>query len=233
MFCAGVVLPHPPLLVPDVASGAAAELATLRSACAAALAEALERSPDRVILVGTAAESGETSGPPTLAPYGLPGPRRGLPLSLTIGTWLLEAAGWRGATELRTVPADATAAQCATLGAELVAAPGRTALAVLGDGSARRSAAAPGHLDERAAGFDAAVAGAFATGDIRGLLGLDAALAAELLAVGRAPWQVLAGAADAFRTDVAAPDAGLSARLHYAEAPYGVGYFVAAWCPAL
>ena len=48
----------------------------------------------------------------------------------------------------------------------------------------------------------------------------DPALAAELKAEGRAPWQVLAGAAEG---------AGLTARLGYQDAPYGVGYFVASW----
>lgn len=52
------------------------------------------------------------------------------------------------------------------------------------------------------------------------LAALDAELAAELLAAGRAPWQVLAGAAEG---------AGLDGRLLYEDAPYGVGYFVAAW----
>ncbi|MDV9200357.1 hypothetical protein R6M67_34780, partial [Streptomyces sp. Wh19] len=52
------------------------------------------------------------------------------------------------------------------------------------------------------------------------LIALDEALAYELKAAGRAPWQVLAGAAQG---------AGLAGRLLYEDAPYGVGYLVAAW----
>jgi hypothetical protein len=52
------------------------------------------------------------------------------------------------------------------------------------------------------------------------LTALDPEQARELLVVGRAPWQVLAGAAQG---------AGLEGELLYDAAPYGVGYFVAAW----
>ena len=45
-------------------------------------------------------------------------------------------------------------------------------------------------------------------------------MAYELKASGRAPWQVLAGAAEG---------TGLGGALLYEEAPYGVGYLVAAW----
>jgi hypothetical protein len=49
---------------------------------------------------------------------------------------------------------------------------------------------------------------------------LDAELAYELKVSGRAPWQVLAGAAEG--TD-------LGGALLYEDAPYGVGYVVATW----
>ncbi|MGW2545598.1 hypothetical protein ACWC5I_33160, partial [Kitasatospora sp. NPDC001574] len=88
------------------------------------------------------------------------------------------------------------------------------------DGSACRSVKAPGYLDERAEGFDAASARALGSADTVALAALDADLAAELKAEGRAPWQVLAGAAEG---------AGLTGRLGYQDAPYGVGYLVAAW----
>jgi hypothetical protein len=137
---AAAVCPHPPLIVPEVAAGAAPELDDLRVACDAAVAGLLAVRPDRLITVGT--------GPKTLAvnaaygsfaPYGvrtpaiaafgaahdLRSPREaddfrgsrsaddlrsprdahdfrsprdraaasGLPLSLTVGAWLLERAG--------------------------------------------------------------------------------------------------------------------------------------------
>jgi hypothetical protein len=51
-------------------------------------------------------------------------------------------------------------------------------------------------------------------------LSSDASPASERKASGRAPWQVLAGAAEG---------AGLSGTLLHESAPYGVGYLVAAW----
>lgn len=97
---------------------------------------------------------------------------------------------------------------------------GDIALLVLGDGSARRSVTAPGHLDERAASFDAAVAAAMGDGDAEALAELDRDLGASLLATGVPAWRV-AGSL-------------LSARSYQATlladvAPYGVGYFVASW----
>jgi aromatic ring-opening dioxygenase LigB subunit len=106
------------------------------------------------------------------------------------------------------------------LGRGLAELADRVVLLVMGDGSACRTVKAPGYLDERAESFDAAVTAALADADTAALAGLDDRLAAELQAAGRAPWQVLAGAAEG---------AGLGGRLLYEEAPYGVGYFVAAW----
>ncbi|NEE35811.1 hypothetical protein G3M53_61660, partial [Streptomyces sp. SID7982] len=61
---------------------------------------------------------------------------------------------------------------------------------------------------------------ALGSADLDAIAALDATLAHELKAAGRAPWQLLAGAAR---------DAGLAGRLLYEDAPYGVGYIVAAW----
>jgi hypothetical protein len=97
------------------------------------------------------------------------------------------------------------------------------ALLVMGDGSARRGEKAPGYDDPRARPYDDAVARALATADLAALRGLDPGLAAELLASGRAPWQVLAGAA---------AGTGWRGDLSYYAAPYGVAYFVAGWRPS-
>ncbi len=90
----------------------------------------------------------------------------------------------------------------------------------MGDGSACRTLKAPGYLDERAQGFDAEAARALGAADVEALAALDEELAYELKVSGRAPWQVLAGAG---------AGAGLSGALLHDEAPYGVGYYVAAW----
>jgi aromatic ring-opening dioxygenase LigB subunit len=89
---------------------------------------------------------------------------------------------------------------------------------VLGDGSNRHGPRAPGSEDERAPSFDDAVAKALAKADAEALLALDPALADELGAGGRVPWQVLAGVGDSWR-----------AELLYSAAPFGVGYHVAVW----
>ncbi len=105
-------------------------------------------------------------------------------------------------------------------GRDIAASAERVALLVMGDGSACRTVKAPGYYDERAEDFDAAVGRALGAADTEALTGLDAELAEELKVSGRSSWQVLAGAAQ---------DAGLHGELLREEAPYGVGYFVAAW----
>jgi hypothetical protein len=90
----------------------------------------------------------------------------------------------------------------------------------MGDGSARRSLKAPGHLDAAAEPFDAAVAAALAVGDPGALAALDPAEGARLLAAGVPAWRAV-GAVLAGRE--------VTGRLHAHEAPFGVGYLVADW----
>ncbi|MGQ0623458.1 MAG: class III extradiol dioxygenase subunit B-like domain-containing protein [Sporichthyaceae bacterium] len=227
MLLAAALCPHPALLVPQVAGGAAPELDELRAACDTALAAALASPPQRVVVVGAGAHTSawplDAAG--ALAGFGIAGlgPGGDLPLSLTIGRWLLERASWSGPLELHSIAAGASSAQCAALGARLATGVPTFLLAV-GDGSARRSLAAPGHLDDRAEGFDADVAKALTSVDVEALLDLDEDLAADLLAAGRPAWQVLAGAARV--------SGRWRAVLDYDDAPYGVGYFVASWVRA-
>jgi hypothetical protein len=233
---AAAVCPHPPLLVPDLAAGAAAELDELRLACDRAVSALLSAEPDRLVLVGVDSLPHGT----TFAPWGVPvpagasGPTAGAsgplslqvggpggPLSILVGVWLLARAGAR-ADSAEAVAADLDSAACVRLGAA-IAAPGRVGLLVMGDGSGCRGVTAPGYDDPRAEPFDRSVVEALDKGDPAALLALDPALALELRAAGRAPWQVLAGAA-----------VGRSwhGDLRYAAAPYGVAYFVASWEPA-
>jgi hypothetical protein len=221
VLVSAAVCPHPPLLVPEVASGAAPELDALRARCDDAVRRLA--GADLIVVVG-AGPGTRDFGPDaagTLRPYGVDVTvGRGdpvLPLSLTIGRRLL---GERSAAGYRAIAENAPPEECARLGRELAGLAPRVGLLVMGDGSACRTERAPGYLDERAAGFDAEVARALATADAAALAGLDAALAAELLAAGRAPWQVLAGAAG---------DTRFRGELLADEAPYGVGYFVAIW----
>ncbi|MFD2764676.1 hypothetical protein [Micromonospora eburnea] len=232
---AAAVCPHPPLIVPELAGAAAPELDDLRAACDAALARLLATEPDEILLVGGGPESrifgAADSG--SLRGFGLDRPVRlwkiacsgaeVLPLSLTIGAWLVG----RTRTELprlaRAVAVDAPVTECADLGAALATgSERRTALLVLGDGSACRGVKAPGYDDPRAQAYDDGVARALADADAEALLGLDPVLSAELRVAGRAPWQVLAGA-------VRAAGGDWRGDLGYHQAPYGVAYLVASW----
>jgi hypothetical protein len=222
-------------LVPQLAAGAAAETEELRQACLSAVGHLHDASADQLVVVGNGPIPGaaDPTARGSLAGYGAPievalgsRPSDGppvLPLSVTIGVWLLRETGHAGLVHARVVRDQATPAECAAIGARIAAFPGRTALLVMGDGSARRETRSPGYVDERAIPFDDEVVAALAKGDPAALAGLDPALATELSAVGRAPWQVLAGAAAGQQWH---------ADLLYADAPYGVGYFVATWAPA-
>ncbi|TDW86886.1 hypothetical protein EV137_4955 [Kribbella pratensis] len=223
---AATVCPHPPLLVPEVASGAAPELDDLRAACLAAV-ESLATA-DHILLIGAGTDprTFDASAGGSFGAYGAPSVRFGsgppvLPLSLAIGGWLLEQTK---AAQLprtyRAVPADTVPEMCVQLGREIADGNDRVGLLVMGDGSARRSEHSPVHLHPRAEIFDATVANALHHRDLDVLKALDPDLVAELQAAGRAPWQVLAGALEG---------TSLSGDLTYEAAPYGVGYFVASF----
>ncbi|WP_189108997.1 class III extradiol dioxygenase subunit B-like domain-containing protein [Streptomyces camponoticapitis] len=244
MLVSAAVCPCPPMLVPAVAAGAAAELDAARDACADALGVLAASRPDRLIVVGPAA------GPQDVRPYPqgaygsfrgygvdvdvtldgtptVPGDRAArspddeLPTSLAVAAWLLAQVAWSASPiEGLGVREPLDADRCIKTGKDITTGDDRVALLVMGDASACRTLKAPGYLDERAAAFDAEVARALATADVATLAGLDAALATDLKAAGRPCWQVLAGAAEG---------AGLNGALLYEDAPYGVGYLVAAW----
>jgi hypothetical protein len=220
---AAAVCPHPPLLVPQIAVGAAGELDALRSACDMAVALLAAAAVDSIIVVGADTQTVRRKPPfgGTFSPWGIDlsvgDPAADpLPLSLLVGAWLLPRADG-----FVSVAATASADQCAALG-EVLAGQRRMGLLVMADGSARRGEKAPGYADPRAESFDRTVGSALAKADADALLAIDPALAAELLAAGRAPWQVLAGA-----RRVSEPPA--TSELLFDDAPYGVAYLVASW----
>jgi hypothetical protein len=223
--------PSPPLLVPAVSGTPTYATSRLRAAVLAAVQAVLEERPDVVVVVG----DGGTDRPATgtgalrfgsgdagdLRGYGVdlevpfagrvrPGGRR-LPLAHTLGAWLLDQAGHTG-LRLGVGPDD--------LASTLAELPAGVGVLAMGDGSARRTEKAPGHLDPAAADFDAAVAAALAAGDATALAALDPAAGERLLAAGVPVWRAV-GAALAGRPVVA--------RLRYDDAPFGVGYLVAEW----
>ncbi|AUI57526.1 class III extradiol dioxygenase subunit B-like domain-containing protein [Amycolatopsis sp. BJA-103] len=219
------VLPQPPLLIPELAAGAADECAELREACLAAARSLTSASPDWVVV-------GAAAGAPAV-PENASGSFRGfgvdlgvslsrvttpeteLPLPALVAGWLREQGG-ASSVRVHLVDPATPPSQCELFGRELGEP---AAVLVLGDGSSRHGPRSPGGEDERAEGFDAGIRDALAKADTGALAALDPALAAELGAGGRAPWQVLAGLADGDWT----------ADVLYSAAPYGVGYHVAVW----
>lgn len=83
---------------------------------------------------------------------------------------------------------------------------------VVGNGSARRSEKAPGHLDERAHAFDAALGAGLRAGD---LSGVDLSLADELLA-----------AVEGIRQLPGLLGPGAEVVVDYDDDPFGVQYWV-------
>jgi hypothetical protein len=242
MLVAAAVCPHPPLLIPEATGGSGPgeeELERLRTTCHAAVAALRGAAADVIVVVGGAERTGDypPDEPGSLRDFGVPFPagRDGmgaansavLPLSLTIGMWLLTrpAAGRAAASgELRAVwwgiAADASTEECLELGEKIAALAPRVALLVMGDGPGRRARGAPGARDFAADRYDAEVAAALAAPSPRALAALDPARDDGLFIAGRAAWQVLAGAAGQDDFD---------ATLDYAAAPFEVTYFVATW----
>lgn len=167
-----------------------------------AIDEAIATLDHDVVVVGAADTPGWLTGSVDRTLYGVrgtPAPDP-LPLALAVGTQLLGDRPHR----LWGVPAGPL--------------PEASSYLVVGDGTAKRTARAPGHLDDRAEGFDAEVVAALAGGEPTRLAGLDRDLAEVLWVHGLAAWQAAAALPGPWRAAVT-----------YAEAPYGVGYVVATW----
>ena len=245
MLTGAAVCPHPPILVPETTGGdaggtgrGARELGRLRAACDEAVAGLVRLRPDVLVIVGGAERSGDhpVSAPGCLSRFGVwagtpdgvtraalgggDGSGTVLPLSLTIGRWLVDRAG-RGPADLRllAIAEAAPVAECLAAGARIAARAPRVALLVMGEGPARRVQGVPGAADPEADRYDAEIAAAFAGADARALAALDARRSAGLLVSGRAPWQVLAGAAEG----------GFRGQVTYTGAPFEVSYLVATW----
>jgi hypothetical protein len=232
MLISAAVCPHPPLLVPEVTGTADPgdrELRRLRAACREAVAVLLGEAPGLLVVLGGAGQTAEYPPGPggSLRDFGVPftlGADPVLPLSLTIGKWLLTGAApggppvaWWG------IASGAVTADCLNLGEKLAALAPRVALLVMGDGPGRRARGVPGATDPGADRYDDQVSAALAAADPGALAALDRRRDEELFVAGRAAWQVLAGAAS--------PGA-FTADLRYAAAPFEVSYYVATWVRA-
>jgi hypothetical protein len=231
VLVAAAVCPHPPLLVPNAmgAAGRARDgvIGDVLAACDEAVAGLAAALPDLIVAVGGAASNAvyEGSAAGSLREYGFSfSVGTGdpvLPLSLTIGSWLLRRSGPAAPLRLQAVARAAPVAECLSLGAGIARQAPRVALLAMGDGSGRRAAArSQGGADPAGERYDAEVAAALAEADPARLARLAPSLDDELLVAGRAAWQVLAGAAAGRR---------LRGHLRCAVAQYEVGYLVASW----
>lgn len=228
VLIAAAVLPTPPVLVPQVAQGLSPDLDTLRAVCDAAVDRVYAAGADELLIVGAGPDgTRDVVSRGSFHAYGVDLPVDGrweagagdaapMTLPFLIGAWLLRD---RPDTPVRRpVMADERSGEAPVVGGT----ERRQAMLVLGDGTASRSPQAPGHFDERAEPYDAAVARALAAADPAALAALDPGLSRELHVAGFPAWQVLA-------REAAASAVGYDADVLYDEAPYGVGYFVATW----
>ncbi len=233
MLSAIAIVPSAPVMVPELASSAAAELADLREAAFAAASSL----PPRWIAVG-AGSAHAVIGPEragTFAGYGVdhrvalsPGaPARGrrptddpgeLPLCALVTGWLRGLVNPQASAEVRVYSDDLGADAALDLGrrlrTELDEADGAFGVLVVADGVHTLTPPAPGGYDPDSIPVQAALDDALAAGDTSALAHMSSVV------VGRVAYQVLAG--------LGRPR---SAEELYRGAPYGVGYFAGVWHP--
>ena len=239
------VVPQPPLLVPELVAGEDPDALRVRAECLAVGAGLAAAARRWVAIAVDAGASDDLDAPTVVGPhaagtfrgYGvdvrvglaagadLP-PDPALPLPALVAGWLRAASG---AEQVRVwmVPPRLPATDCRGFGERVGAELGGgepVGLLVIGDGSHRHGERAVGRPDERAAGFDEQVRLALAAADPEALFAVDAEVAAELGAVGRAAWHILSG--------VMAKD-GRSWECTHSRLliPFGVAYHFAIWDP--
>ncbi|MFG3660366.1 class III extradiol dioxygenase subunit B-like domain-containing protein [Streptomyces sp. NPDC047706] len=256
MLVAAAVCPCPPLLVPEVAAGAAPELDAARAACTDALGVLSAARPDRLIVVGPTRE-GETGA----YPQGTRGSFRGFGVDVGVrlggetAAEVTEAAEVRGpAVASGTSDADVRAALPPSLAvaAWLLERTGWAGAPI--EGLAVGEPLAPERCTElgrdiaaraervallvmgdasacrslKAPGYVDERAEPFDAAAGRALGSADLA-ALEALDVELARQLMVSGRAPWQVLAAAAAGAGLGAELLYEDAPYGVGYVVASW----
>lgn len=232
MIIGAAFCPHPPALVPKVGGAAAADLLSLRTASLAAIASLLVSFNGQIVLIGSGEQSAvhspvawgsfEGYGVDLRVALGSPGcgGRGELPLSLTVGAWLLSEVTGPRSSALGISVGSGFPASKAALELLRLAESGDVALVVLGDGSARRAESSPGYIDARAIAFDGEVERVLRAGDATGLADLDPVLGMELLAAGVPAWRAAGAQLEGGEYDAA---------LNYADDPFGVQYFAGSW----
>lgn len=227
MLSAIAIVPSAPVIVPELANAAAAELADLREAVFAAVASL----PPRWIAVGVG-PADAVIGPSrtgTFAGYGVdlpvalspgvddaPGE---LPLCALITGWVRGQGYARARAEVRVYGDDHATDAALALGrglrAEIDEAVDPVGVLVVADGLHTLTPPAPGGYHPGSVPVQAALDDALARGDSAALALLPRAV------VGRVAYQVLAGLSQNPR----------SAKELYRGSPYGVGYFAGVWYP--
>jgi hypothetical protein len=224
------IIPSAPVLVPELAGAAAAEVAELRAAMIAAVAAL----PPRWVAVGVGATDGVVGADSvgTFAGFGIDlvvrlSPQASeknqpveLPLCALIAGWIRDQAQPDARAEVRVYAENQDTQTAVALGRQLrgeidqVGEP--TGVLIVADGANTLTPAAPGGYHPDDIGVQRALDDALACGDAPALTRLPEQVG------GRVAFGVLAGLAD--------PAPRAAKELHRA-APYGVGYFTGIWQP--
>ncbi|OBA82607.1 hypothetical protein A9W99_10825 [Mycobacterium sp. 1164966.3] len=225
------IVPSAPVLVPELAGGAAAELADLTAAVVAAAGFL----PMGWVVVGTGS-SDEVVRPDrvgTFAGFGVdvrvhlgpqgPGPTQApaqLPLCALIGAWVRGRTRPDAVAQVRAYRSDHDADTAVVLGrrlrAELDKSGDPVGVLIVADGANTLTPAAPGGYHPGNADAQLALNDALASGDVAALTRLPGQI------LGRVAFQVLAGLAE---------PGPRTAKELYRGAPFGVGYFAGVWQP--
>ncbi|MGX9791040.1 hypothetical protein [Mycobacterium sp. MMS18-G62] len=228
MLSAIAIVPSAPVIVSELASGAAAELADLHDAVLAAAASL----PDRWVAVGVG-RNDAVLGPERVGTFGGYGvdvhvalsPGAGdapdeLPLCALIAGWIRGRSKPEARVEVRVYAGDhdvdTALAHGRRLRAEIDEAADPVGVLIVADGANTLTPPAPGGYDPDSIPVQAALDDALAAGDAAALTRLPDTV------VGRVAYQVLAGLAEAGPRE---------AKELYRGAPYGVGYFAGVWRP--
>ncbi|OMC50767.1 hypothetical protein A5745_04045 [Mycobacterium sp. IS-2888] len=233
MLSAIAIIPSAPVLVPQLAGTAAAEMADVVAAALAAAA----LLPPRWIVVGTG-RADDILGPDgvgTFAGFGADVPVRlspltaaeppaeppaEMPLCALLAGWVRGQVRPEVSARVHVYRDDHDADAALTRGRQLRAAidraPDPVGVLVVADGANTLTPSAPGGYDPGNADAQLALDDALANGDAAALTRVPPEIQ------GRVAFQVLAGLAE---------PGPRSAKELYRGAPYGVGYFVGAWQP--
>lgn len=222
------IVPSAPVLVPELAGAAGAEIGDLAAATLAAAAFL----PERWVVVGTGPADDEF-GPDavgTFAGFGVDvrvrlSPQSGaeseqaaFPVSALLGGWVRGQAQPQASAEVRVYRSDhdvdTALARGRQLRAEIDRLPESIGVLVVADGANTLTPAAPGGYDPDNAVAQRALDEALAGGDVTELTRLPGQI------LGRVAFQVLAGLAE---------PGPRSTKELYRGAPYGVGYFAGVW----